>query len=55
MSTRSPRSFTGTTNANANAAIPTDPTQSTTAIEKHTKKTAELIKDMKGGGTQTFQ
>ena len=26
-----------------------------TEIEKHTKKTAELMKDMKGGGTQTFQ
>ena len=27
----------------------------TQEIEKHTKKTAELMKDMKGGGTQTFQ
>ena len=41
---------TATTNANANAAIPTDPTQSTTATEKHTKKTAELLKDFEGGG-----
>ena len=29
--------------------------QATQEIERHTKKTAELMKDMKGGGTQTFQ
>ena len=27
----------------------------TQEIEKHTKKAAELLKDMGGGGTQTFQ